>query len=1058
MFRNLKVGTKLLAVALAPLLVLVVLAGLGIRERLDDARQAETVEAQARLAAADNTVVHQLQRERIYSAWLMASATAGAGQEELAAIRADLDAQRAETDAALAAAQPLISDTGGGDDAMAASQTATEGRLDDLAVVRQSVDANQVDAAVALDIYAQTIALVLDLNEGISDVTEDPSLSVPLQDSVTLARLTEAEGALSGIVTNVLVRGEATEAEIEQMQALVDDADDQDGNLQQSSDAETKTLVRNKQARADVSDAESLQDQILAVAADGGSLDAVTVDQWADASLRRLDAYQEIQDEVVGKVIAETGNQASSAQQAVRLYILGALAATLLAVLLAVIVGRATTGPLRQLTEAADRLSTERLPRLVEDLKAPGTSDQSVQMELEPIAIRSTDEIGQLAEAFNKMQEVTAEVAEEQSVLLRKGIGDIFVNLARRNQALLDRQIEFIDGLEADEEDPDQLEHLFKLDHLATRMRRNAESLLVLAGAEPPRRRARPVALADVVRVAVGEVEDFTRISLLTLDDVTVGGNVAVDLAHLLSELMENATHFSPPDTRVEVVGHRTRDAGYIISVSDQGIGMSAEQIADANQLLVEPPLVGLALSRSLGFIVIGRLAGRFGISVRLTSSPAGGVTALVGLPPDLVSETPEPEAAIAGAAAGTSPAPRSASLAPTGATPPPPPPPPAPGLAPPSPSPMPIGLDGAGLPTRDPGASYDLPPPAAPVSPMPAAPAPSTPSSLDDALPQGDAFEQGLASLLAPGGPDAGAPSSPPAPADLPDVPSGWGSDPSAAPQGGASPAPEAEGRSWMADDLFAPSSVPAPPNGNGHGAPTLPGVPLAGGIFPSGPAEGDLGAGPYGADPYGADPAPGGEAVPGDGFDPAGSPFASAPAFPDAAAPPAAPPVPPAPEWLPDDDFRAPVPGDDPLMGVSTRAAGPADVAPPAPPPAPPMGAVPPPPPPPPPNAGQDPQLPQWLADPAPAEDLGAPETRGTRLTPAGLVQRTPRATLANRDQEEGPAVAQTQRSPEEVRAMLSRYRSGLQRGRGPADNTSGDPADPPRTTDAPWEGQGR
>ena len=188
----------------------------------------------------------------------------------------------------------------------------------------------------------------------------------------------------------------------------------------------------------------------------------------------------------------------------------------------------------------------------------------SLSETLTPIDINSKDEIGQLADAFNSIQQVTVEVAEEQAALLRKGIGDIFINLARRNQTLLDRQIEFIDQLEANEEDPDQLDNLFKLDHLATRMRRNAESLLVLAGAEPPRRRGRPVALADVVRVAIGEVEDFARIQLLALDDATVGGNVAVDLAHLLSELMENATHFSPPDTTVEIVGPPLRRRGYM--------------------------------------------------------------------------------------------------------------------------------------------------------------------------------------------------------------------------------------------------------------------------------------------------------------------------------------------------------------------------------------------------------------------------------------------------------------------------------------------------------------
>src|SRR5690606_3884824 len=156
------------------------------------------------------------------------------------------------------------------------------------------------------------------------------------------------------------------------------------------------------------------------------------------------------------------------------------------------------------------------LPALVEQLRNPEA--EIVGDELTPIAVDSKDEIGELATAFNNIQDVTKSVATEQATLLRKGIGDIFVNLARRNQTLLDRQIEFIDQLEAREEDPDQLENLFKLDHLATRMRRNAESLLVLAGAEPPRRRGRPVDMADVVRVAIGEVEHFARITLLALD------------------------------------------------------------------------------------------------------------------------------------------------------------------------------------------------------------------------------------------------------------------------------------------------------------------------------------------------------------------------------------------------------------------------------------------------------------------------------------------------------------------------------------------------------------
>ncbi|MGZ4683305.1 MAG: ATP-binding protein, partial [Acidimicrobiales bacterium] len=360
------------------------------------------------------------------------------------------------------------------------------------------------------------------------------------------------------------------------------------------------------------------------------------------ASLDQLDSLKNTENSIITSVLSDAQSVRSDAQQTALLFAIGAIGAILVALIIAFYVARAVTVPLKKLTSAAYTLSTDKLPALVERLRNPDEAVGSLSETLTPIDIRSKDEIGQLADAFNSIQHVTVEVAEEQGALLRKGIGDIFINLARRNQTLLDRQIEFIDQLEANEEDPDQLDNLFKLDHLATRMRRNAESLLVLAGAEPPRRRGRPVALADVVRVAIGEVEDFARISLLALDDVTVGGNVAVDLAHLLSELMENATHFSPPDTTVEIVGHRS-DEGYTLSVSDQGIGMSADQLAEANSQLARPPLVGLALSRSLGFIVIGRLASRFGVTVKLTSSSSGGVTALVTLPGELVTVDGQP-------------------------------------------------------------------------------------------------------------------------------------------------------------------------------------------------------------------------------------------------------------------------------------------------------------------------------------------------------------------------------------------------------------------------------
>ncbi|MBS1848851.1 MAG: HAMP domain-containing protein, partial [Actinobacteria bacterium] len=345
---------------------------------------------------------------------------------------------------------------------------------------------------------------------------------------------------------------------------------------------------------------------------------------------------------VTGDVASQIDHQRSSAVRSATLYLFAGGLVIVAAIAAAIWISRSITGRLVKLTGAADRLSHEQLPRLVDSLKNPAEDDVGyLTSSFAEIEVTGSDEIGQLAGAFNRIQSVAVSVATEQAQLLRKGIGDMFVNLARRNQGLLDRQIEFIDQLESAEEDPDQLENLFRLDHLATRMRRNAESLLVLAGAEPSRRRGKPVPLADVVRAAVGEVEDFARVDMLQFDEVLVASNAALDIAHLLSELMENATNFSPPDTRVEVVGHRTKAEGYVISVTDHGIGIAPEALAEANDLLARPPLVGLALSRSLGYIVIGRLAARFGIAVRLMPSPSSGTTAMVSLPPSLITDQP---------------------------------------------------------------------------------------------------------------------------------------------------------------------------------------------------------------------------------------------------------------------------------------------------------------------------------------------------------------------------------------------------------------------------------
>ena len=228
----------------------------------------------------------------------------------------------------------------------------------------------------------------------------------------------------------------------------------------------------------------------------------------------------------------------------------------------------------------------------------------------------------------------------------RKFTSEMLVNLARRNQSMLYRQLDIINELENREQDPDALADLFKLDHLATRVRRNAESLLVLAGQQAPRTWSEPVPLRDVIRAAIAETEDLDRVVFAVDDRIAVSGTAIADLTHLLAELTENAVRFSPPATAVtiRVRPNRRDEGGHLLTVEDWGVGMPADDLAEANQLLAHPGDLDLAVAQRLGFHVVARLAARHGIAVSLTATPGSGITAVVVLPASLFTQTAPPE------------------------------------------------------------------------------------------------------------------------------------------------------------------------------------------------------------------------------------------------------------------------------------------------------------------------------------------------------------------------------------------------------------------------------
>ncbi|MFI6500901.1 nitrate- and nitrite sensing domain-containing protein [Nonomuraea typhae] len=313
-----------------------------------------------------------------------------------------------------------------------------------------------------------------------------------------------------------------------------------------------------------------------------------------------------------------------------------------LVLLLTVVIARSMVSPLRRLrTEALD-IAGFRLPDVVRKLRITGDTAAG---EVRPIDIEGQDEIGEVAKAFDEVHRQAVRLAGEEAEL-RSNISAMFVNLSRRTQTLVERQISLIDGLEKGEQDGTRLADLFKLDHLATRMRRNSENLLVLAGHEPTRRRSQPAKLVDVVRAALSEVEDYERVQVKVHRSTSVLGSAANDLVHLVAELVENAIQFSPKNSQVGVSSSIIEGGGALLSVSDAGISMTEDELGEANRRLAEPPVVDVSVSRRMGLFVVGRLALRHGIRVQLRKGEGAGLIAMVLLPPTLIPDGSQPQPA----------------------------------------------------------------------------------------------------------------------------------------------------------------------------------------------------------------------------------------------------------------------------------------------------------------------------------------------------------------------------------------------------------------------------
>ena len=654
--RRVPIRLKLAAALAVPLVALCIVTSLEVRALGGEVDEVTAQAALARAAVGPNGLINRLQDERTWAAVeLVGSSSLG-----VTAPVESYEETRQATDEAVRELRLQI--RGAGPVAAAAFGPALD-NLADLESLRAEIDDNRATSPAAgtsdnngfaEGMYTRYIAMIRPL----FDATDQVSLTIAddrLRRGAQLVNTTSRNIELFvDMARRHLIVGSGggidDRSEI-QVAARAKSLWDHNNRLISSAEAPYDTVVAEHFPAEFVGSFTAMVERAIAgeVVPTDELIAPLTTDDWG--GLRELrseaaEAVNETADDIVGR-----------ARMRERMFLALVAGALTAALGLTWLVSRSITRPLQSLTAQAQQMAGDRLPRAVtEVLATPLGEDVTVPL-VEPVRVATRDEVVEVAQALNSVQSRALELAVEQAVL-RRNIADSFVNLGRRNQNLLARQLDFITSLERIEADPDVLGNLFRLDHLATRMRRNAESLLVLAGVEPPRQWARPVPLADVVRSALGEVEDYQRVAVRSVEQVTVIGSAAADLAHLLAELIENALVASPDDQVVDVRSRDEADGSHVIAVMDAGVGMAPESLEAANRRLAGDESFAVAPSKYLGHYVAANLAARHDIRVRLAPGVSGGVTATVHLPPHLLVRDAVPEAGLPPAGSGPLPRP----------------------------------------------------------------------------------------------------------------------------------------------------------------------------------------------------------------------------------------------------------------------------------------------------------------------------------------------------------------------------------------------------------------
>ncbi|MFD1935246.1 nitrate- and nitrite sensing domain-containing protein [Nonomuraea mangrovi] len=632
--RNWRVRTRLVALIAVPTVVAVLLGALRVTTSISSAEEYGRVADGAELVVALGGLGHELALERDLSARFVAANRDDGDLQGLKTQYQAVDAAVTKVKSAARTAEESMSELGRRELAQVRI------RLDQLPTLRTTVTDTQLPPVPVMEKYSETIAEMLQLYDETVQGVSDDELIVTNAALGAVARVKDEVSKERALLTIALVRGRFDGTEFDAFLAARSGRDSERNAFRAAATPAQRqffddTVTGQEVGRAElyVARAVYLHNQRTSLRA----LDTSTTQdaqRWFDAISKTADRLYAVEKALSGSITIKSTELKAAEQQVAVINIALVLVLLIIVLVITAIMARSLVRPLRRLRGDALEVAGRTLPGIVQRLREEGHGTETV--EVPPIGVSSQDEIGEVARAFDEVHREAVRLAGEESKL-RANVNAMFVNLSRRSQTLVERQITLIDGLEQGEQDEQRLANLFKLDHLATRMRRNSENLLVLAGQDPPRRWSQPVQLVDVARASLSEVENYDRVNLQVPGGAAVAGQAVNDVIHLLAELVENALAFSPRETHVVVSGNRIDGGGMMVSITDSGIGMTQEELVQANARLAEAPTVDVSVSRRMGLFVVARLAHRHGVRVQLRPHGGGGLTAMVLLPESLL-------------------------------------------------------------------------------------------------------------------------------------------------------------------------------------------------------------------------------------------------------------------------------------------------------------------------------------------------------------------------------------------------------------------------------------